>query len=62
MDFDRVDSGELRFLAECMKDCQCCGVCSMVPCAGVTAGGFCDEMCLCDEGRGSDDEYEGSDV
>lgn len=60
MNFERYkgspDSAELRFLGECLKDCRCCGVCSIAPCAGVTAGGFCDELCSCNEGR--DEDYD----
>ena len=35
------------------KQCDCCQVCSDVPCAGVMAGGPCDSLndssCECDE-------------
>lgn len=41
------------YLASCAKDCRCCPVCSQV-CAGVLAGGLCDDAaCRCEP----DDEY-----
>lgn len=41
-----------RFLAECAKDCRC----DDRPCAGVTAGGMCDEL------RREDDDPEWDEV
>jgi len=38
-----------KWLDEMEKDCTCCPICSEVPCDGVCAGGFCDEMCTCNE-------------
>lgn len=39
------------FLAHCARECKCCRGCSWhdIPCAGITAGGLCDQMCVCDE-------------
>lgn len=31
------------------RDCRCCPVCSNVICAGVLAGGLCDQACRCDD-------------
>ena len=38
-----------EFLASIADQCECCDVCSPGVCAGVQAGGFCDQMCDCDE-------------
>ncbi|KKM14633.1 hypothetical protein LCGC14_1704200 [marine sediment metagenome] len=37
---------------EWRRQCDCCQMCSEVPCDGVMAGDFCDNLCDCD------DEYE----
>lgn len=44
-----------QFLKSCCEQCECCPMCSSVPCDGVQAGGFCDSStCICDE----DEDYE----
>lgn len=66
-DFD--DEGYQRWLAECASECRCCRDCrgGGIPCAGITAGGLCDQMCVCDDGPdcsdpcgddGYDSDYE----
>ena len=35
------------FIDDCSKHCRCCD-CSNPPCAGVMAGGMCDELCHCE--------------
>lgn len=43
---------EDRFLSEMANECRCCGRCTVIPCPGLTQGGFCDEACSCgDESR-----------
>jgi len=38
------------------KNCRCCRTCGDVPCAGVMAGGLCDDArCSCDDEREEDD-------
>lgn len=32
---------------EWISQCSCCPECSQVPCDGVMAGGFCDDLCEC---------------
>lgn len=40
----------MKFIQECYKLCDCCQECNQqIPCAGVMQGGFCDEMCNCDD-------------
>jgi hypothetical protein len=46
-----------RFLAECAADCHCCADCHPSVCAGVLAGGFCDDMCGCDCNEDQDDDW-----
>jgi hypothetical protein len=50
VDDEADDADYLRFLEHMSADCRCCRQCNYAPCAGVTAGGVCDEMCWCDEG------------
>lgn len=33
-----------EWLSECAGHCHCCLCCQAVPCAGITAGGFCDDL------------------
>lgn len=48
------DESYQRFLVAAARDCRCCSDCSFAPCAGVCAGGLCDQMCWCDR----DDERD----
>lgn len=43
------DPEYMEFLNEVSKHCSCCPECSDVPCGGVQCGGFCDDVCHCDE-------------
>lgn len=48
----REEFGRQEFLANCARDCNCCGVCWERPCGACQAGGVCDAMpCRCDEDR-----------
>jgi len=39
-----------EWMAEIAKDCSCCPYCSDFPCAGVQAGGTCDQdKCTCED-------------
>ena len=39
-----------EFVNTCANECKCCRGCFQdVPCAGVMAGGPCDQMCDCEE-------------
>lgn len=45
---------------EWSKHCDCCPQCNDHPCAGVCAGGICDDMdCRCNDAF-EDDSYEPS--
>lgn len=48
--FTDDDPSYQAFLADCARSCRCCRECgSDIPCAGVMAGGLCDEWCTCDK-------------
>ena len=48
---------EQQWLDELAKECHCCERCNgSAPCEGLMAGGFCDEMCLCDFECNVDDD------
>lgn len=49
------DPSYQAFVTDCARSCRCCRECgSDIPCAGVMAGGICDEWCTCDDVYGAD--------
>lgn len=38
-----------KWLATCSEDCSCCDDCQPSVCAGVTGGGVCDQVCVCED-------------
>jgi hypothetical protein len=46
---EEYESEYYEWMNEIAKDCNCCPHCSDFPCAGVQAGGLCDNVpCTCD--------------
>lgn len=43
------DEAYQLFVQDSVKHCDCCPLCSEVPCDGVLAGGICDRLCNCAE-------------
>jgi hypothetical protein len=55
---DITESPEYKeWLEKLAKECKCCPICSDKPCDGLMAGGFCDELCFCDEHDEDLDEF-----
>ena len=44
-----IDESYQEFIDSMSQHCHCCPICQSVPCDGVLAGGFCDDICNCDE-------------
>jgi len=44
-----TDSDHQKWLQELAEECTCCRNCVDPPCEGLMAGGFCDELCFCEE-------------
>ena len=53
---EEISPEEQEWLNKLAKECNCCEQCCGKPCEGLMAGGFCDEMCLCDFECNVDDD------
>lgn len=47
-----------ELINEWLRQCDCCPMCSDVPCGGVMCGGLCDKACHCEDLHETDSDYD----